>query len=334
MKTLIAGYGSIGRRHLNNLRALGETDFVLLRSNRSTLPEEDIQGIPVETNLKAAFAHKPDAVVISNPTALHLDVAIPAAQAGCAILMEKPVSHNMERVSELAAALKSGDGRMLVGFQFRFHPGLRQIKAWLDEELIGKVTACRVHWGEYLPGWHPWEDYRKGYSARADLGGGVVHTLSHPLDYQRWFFGEVADLWAYTSSLGGLEMDVEDTAEIGLRFANGVLGSTHLDYVQRPAEHSLKITGSKGTIEWQNDSGLARLYEAENKTWRQHDLPAGFERNQLFLDEMSHFIEVAQGKADPICNLDDGLAALRLAEAVYSSAKSGQSVVINGSLEK
>ena len=334
MKTLIAGYGSIGRRHLNNLRALGETDFVLLRSNRSTLPDDDIHGVPVETNLKAALTHKPDAVIISNPTALHLEVAIPAAQAGCAILMEKPVSHNMERVSELTAALQSGGGRMLVGFQFRFHPGLRQIKAWLDQELIGKVTACRVHWGEYLPGWHPWEDYRKGYSARADLGGGVVHTLSHPLDYQRWFFGEVAELWAFTSSQGGLEMDVEDTAEIGLRFDSGVLGSTHLDYVQRPSEHGLKITGSKGTIEWQNDSGLARLYEAETKTWRQHDLPAGFERNQLFLDEMRHFMEVAQGKADPVCTLEDGLAALKLAEAVYDSDKSGKLITISGSVEK
>ena len=170
MKTLIAGFGSIGRRHLNNLRALGETDFVLLRSHHSTLPDDDIKGLPVETTIEAALTHKPDAVIISNPTALHLGVAIPAARAGCSILMEKPVSHSMERIDELQTALKKGSGKILVGYQFRYHPGLRQIKSWLNEDKIGRVVSSRAHWGEYLPGWHPWEDYRQSYAARADLG--------------------------------------------------------------------------------------------------------------------------------------------------------------------
>lgn len=334
MKTLIAGFGSIGRRHLNNLRALGETDFVLLRSNRSTLPDDEIKDIPVETDIKAALAHQPDAVIISNPTALHLDVAIPAALAGCSIFMEKPVSHNMERIPELKNAIKTGGGRILVGFQFRFHPGLQQVKNWLDSGEAGNVVSSRVHWGEYLPGWHPWEDYRKGYSARSDLGGGVVHTLSHPLDYQRWFFGDVQDLWAYTSSQSGLELEVEDTAEIALKFKNGVLGSTHLDYVQRPPEHTLKIVGSKGTIEWDNASGLARFYDSGSKIWHDSVLPAGFERNHLFLDEMRHFMDVVKGRTAPLCTLEDGLAALQLADAVHRSSEEGRMISFSSSLEK
>ena len=188
MKTLVVGFGSIGRRHLNNLRALGETDFVLLRSNRSTLPDDEIKNIPVETNIDAALSHNPDAVIIANPTALHLDVAIPAAKAGCSILMEKPVSHSMERAEEFKNALYTGGGKVLVGFQFRYHPGLKQARVWVDTGRIGDVVSFRAHWGEYLPDWHPWEDYRKSYSARSDLGGGVVNTLSHPMDYLRWFF--------------------------------------------------------------------------------------------------------------------------------------------------
>ena len=70
----------------------------------------------METDLEKALAHKPDGVIISNPTALHLDVAIPAAQAGCHILMEKPISNSMEGMDELRAALKQGGGKMLVGF--------------------------------------------------------------------------------------------------------------------------------------------------------------------------------------------------------------------------
>ena len=101
MKFLVAGYGSIGRRHLRNLIALGQNDIVLLRSHKSTLPEEEIKDIPVETTVEAALAHHPDGVIIANPTALHLDVAVPAAQAGCAVFMEKPVSDSYERTSEL-----------------------------------------------------------------------------------------------------------------------------------------------------------------------------------------------------------------------------------------
>ncbi|MBA4375093.1 MAG: gfo/Idh/MocA family oxidoreductase [Anaerolinea sp.] len=320
MKTLIAGFGSIGKRHLNNLRALGETDFVLLRSHHSTLPESDILGIPVETDISAGLAHHPDAVIISNPTSLHLEVAIPAARAGCSILLEKPVSHNMERVKELQTAIKMGGGQVLVGFQFRFHPVLRQIKQWLEYGKIGRPVSSRAHWGEFLPGWHPWEDYRKGYSARVDLGGGAVHTLSHSLDYLRWLFGEAKNLWAFTSSQSGLELEVEDTAEIGIQFQNGVLSSVHLDYVQRPPEHTLKIVGSKGTIEWDNAKGSARLYNAENQSLEETSTPAGFERNQLFMDEMSHFLAIVYRQEKPVCSLEDGIAALKMAEAVHRSS--------------
>lgn len=334
MKILIAGYGSIGRRHLNNLQQLGETDVVLLRSNRSTLSDAEIKDIPIETEINAALDHKPQAVIISNPTALHLDVAIPAAQAGCSILMEKPVSHNMERMPEFQSALKQGGGQVLVGFQFRFHPGLRQVKQWLVDEKIGKVVSCQSLWGEYLPAWHPWEDFRKAYSARADLGGGVVNTLSHPLDYQRWFFGEVQSLWACTSSQSGLELEVEDTAEIGMKFENDVLSSTHLNYVQRPPEHTLKIVGSAGTITWDNADGIARLYQAETDQWQASVLPANFERNTLFMDEMKHFLNVVNGIESPVCTLDDGIQDIRVAEAVHQSAREGRMVDINGRLEQ
>lgn len=321
MKLLIAGFGSIGRRHLNNLRALGENDIVLYRTHHSTLTDEDIRDIPTETDLAAALAHKPDGVIIANPTALHLEVAIPAAQAGCAILMEKPLSDSFARVDELQAALKSGGGRLLMGFQFRFHPTLRKIAAWLQEGQIGKPISARVHWGEYLPGWHPWEDYRKSYSARADLGGGVINTLSHPLDYLHWLLGEVSGLFALSSNISNLELSVEDTAEISLAYQNGAIGSVHLDYVQRPAHHDLEIVGDAGTIQWSNATAVARIFRANTGEWAEEQPPADFERNQLFLAEMAHFIEVTKKQAEPVCDLQVGLTALQLAEAAYRSAQ-------------
>ena len=81
-------------------------------------------GYIAETELDAALAHEPDAVIVTNPTALHIDVAIPAAEAGCHLLLEKPILHNLECIDELQAVVKRGGGKVLVGDQFRYHPGL------------------------------------------------------------------------------------------------------------------------------------------------------------------------------------------------------------------
>lgn len=323
MKFLIAGFGSIGRRHFRNLRALGERDIVLYRTHHSTLPDDELAGFPVETDLRAALAYGPDAVIIANPTALHMDVAIPAAQYGCHLLIEKPISHSMARVDELRKAADENGVYVLVGFQFRFHPGLQQVRKLLAAGAIGEPLSVRAHWGEYLPGWHPWEDYTGSYAARQELGGGVVLTLSHPLDYLHWFFGEVDALSAYTSQKG-LNLPVEDQAEILLRFKSGILGSVHLDYFQRPPAHWLEIIGSQGALRWDNSDGavqLAQLGKDGQPTARQtYSPPEGFERNAMFLDELRHFIEVAEGKARPACTLQDGVAALQMALSALQGA--------------
>ena len=101
MKFVIAGLGSIGRRHLRNLVSLGEKDILLYRTHKSTMPDEELAGFETVTDFHEALDTKPDAVIVSNPTAMHLDIAIPAAKAGVHLFMEKPLSHSMERVDEL-----------------------------------------------------------------------------------------------------------------------------------------------------------------------------------------------------------------------------------------
>ncbi|HMD90321.1 MAG TPA: Gfo/Idh/MocA family oxidoreductase [Anaerolineaceae bacterium] len=323
MKFMIAGYGSIGRRHMRNLLALGEQDILLYRSKRSTLPEDELAGFQVETNLEAALDQSPQAVIVSNPTALHLDVAIPAAERGCHILLEKPVSNNLERLPELKDALRVGGGRLLVGFQFRFHPCIRQAAALLKEGAIGKPLSAQAHYGDYMPGWHPWEDYRKSYSARDELGGGVALTLCHPLDYLRWLLGEISSVWGYTGQVSEMEINVEDEAEIGLKFVNGTVGSAHLDYYQRPPTHRFEIIGMQGTLRWDNDDNILRVFRAGTGVWEEIPAPANFERNDMFLDEMRHFLAVARGEAEPVCSLADGERVLQIALAARQSSRSG-----------
>lgn len=326
MKILIAGLGSIGRRHLRNLQALGQRDILLYRTHHSTLADDELAGFPVETNLEAALEQQPDAVIVSNPTALHLHVAQPAAERGIHLFLEKPISHSLAGVAEFRQAVQRSGSRVLVGYQFRFHPGLRRVKVLLEDGALGEPLSVQAHWGEYLPGWHPWEDYRQGYSARPDLGGGVILTLSHPLDYLRSLLGEVESLWALTSNHSDLDIPVEDTAEMGLQFANGVVGSVHLDYIQRPPAHWLEVIGTHGTLSWEYASGGVRLFRAGDEDWQQFPAPPGFERNHLFLEQMRHFMALVEDGIEPVCSLQDGIRALELALAAHTSARESRLV--------
>lgn len=325
MKYLIAGLGSIGRRHMRNLLALGEKDIVLYRTGKSTMPEEELAGFPQETSLQEALKkHRPDAVIVSNPTAMHLDVAIPAAEAGCAILLEKPISHSTARLDALQTTVKKSGSKILVAFQFRFHPGLVRAKQLISDGQIGRVISAHVHFGEYLPAWHPWEDYRKGYAARVDMGGGVVLTQCHSLDYLPWLVGKVESVWGFTAKLSDLEVDVEDTAKIGLRFQGGALGGLHLDYNQQPPAHHFEIIGTKGSLQWNLSDGATRIYRAEKKDWEVYPLSVGWERNVMFMEQMKHFLQVVRGEVAPSCTLEDGVRVMRLIEAVHESQKNGR----------
>jgi len=341
MRFLIAGLGSIGRRHFRNLIALGEKDIVLLRTRKATLPDDELVGYTIETDVHEALKkHKPDAVIVANPTALHLDVAIPAAEVGCAILLEKPISDSLDRLDTLQQVAQKSGSKILVGFQFRYHPTLNKVRELIQANAIGKVMTVHAHWGEYLPQWHPWEDYRQSYAARADLGGGVIHTLTHPLDNLRYLIGEVESLWSFNGHISPLELDVEDVAEIGLQFSNGAIGGVHLNYVQRPPRNTLEIVGTDGTLRWDNADGILQLNKFPSIFGSYSILlpvpvietfspPKDFERNHLFMSQMRHFVETVRNESEPVCRLKDGIMALHLALAAHKSQETGRLIKLS-----
>lgn len=328
MKFLIIGFGSIGRRHAQNLLELGQTDLLVYRTGHSTLPPEMHLDLPVETDLERAFAHQPDAVIVANPTALHLPVSIRAAQQGCHIFLEKPISHSLEGIAELQQAVRQNGVKVFVGFQYRFHPAIQTIRSWLREGKIGRPLWARAHWGEYLPDWHPWEDYRRSYSARRDLGGGVLLTLCHPFDYLNDLFGRATQVSAFVGKTGDLEIEVEDTVEAILHYPDSFVATVHLDYLQRPPTHTLEICGTRGTLRWDYHAGSLQLHQLiEEREARLVSItlavPSHSERNQMYRAEMEHFLQVIQGKEPPACSLEDGIYALRVALAARQAADCG-----------
>ena len=196
MKALFVGLGSIGQRHARNLRTLLGQDVELLAyrvrglshviTPRLTIAEgEDVEaalGIRVHRDLDAALAERPDVVFVTNPNTLHVPVAIAAANAGCHLFLEKPISHDLTGVDELLNVIERRRTICLVAYQLRFHPGFRALQRMLAARAIGRIIMTRVTFGEYLPGWHPYEDYRTMHVSRRELGGGVLLAQIHDLD--------------------------------------------------------------------------------------------------------------------------------------------------------
>lgn len=318
MRFLIAGLGSIGRRHLRNLVSLGEKDVILYRTRQGTLPDDGLEGFPIESDLKRALEHRPDAVIIANPTALHMQVAVPAAEMGCTIFLEKPIASHTEELSEFEQLITGNPDKVFTGFQFRFNAGLQKVKKILDGHEFGRALSFQCYWGEYLPDWHNWEDYRKSYSARSDLGGGVVKTLCHPLDYLPWMFGEVKELFAVVSKISDLEIETEDGAETVLEFRNGIMGNLHLNYYRKPMRHDIEITTTSSVIKWDHASSDVVIQQHDG-SHVVHSGPDNYERNHMFLDEMKHFINVVKGNAKPLSGYEDGKKALQLAQSILQS---------------
>jgi len=330
---LIIGAGSAGHRHLLNAKALGVADLRVFRTgagaSRARLPE----AVSVETDLAHALSRGAKAAVIANPTSLHVESALQAARAGCHLLIEKPLSHALDGIPDLLLEIRRRRLVAQVGYQFRFHPGLQHVRHWLQNDAIGVIVSAHARWGEYLPDWQPWRDYKSSYAARAELGGGVLLTLSHPIDYLRWLLGEIVRVSAVTARRSGLELDVEDAAIVQLEFESGAAGVVSLDYVQRPAEHHLTIVGRKGVIRWDNSDGVARL-DAFDASQRNSDAaapPRAFDRNRLFTSELSHFFSCIAGKTElqgEGCSIEDGEQALRICLAAKRAAEEGRRISV------
>ena len=320
-RILIAGLGSIGRRHLSNLRQLGINDILLYRTHPDLL--EEAPDLPVFTDLTQALAAKPDVVVICNPTAYHLPVAIPAAKTDCNLFIEKPLAHSWDGVEELLSLIQVKHLVALVGFDLRFDPGLCRVKELLEEGCIGRVVSIQAQVGQYLPDWHPREDYRKGMSAHIETGGGVILDLIHELDYVSWLIGPVAHVSCFADRVSSLEIETEDMAAILLRFENGVIGTVHLDYIQRVPSRTCRVIGEGGIILWDYFAKQVRWYEAKKNSWQEFQY-AGDQRNDHFRAEMRHLLACLQAQEKPKVDAVTGSRVLRLALAVKESAVTGK----------
>ena len=328
MRGLVVGLGSIGRRHARNWAALDLGPLAICREFGVTQPEALGVEATIYHNLQHALEReRPDVVIVTNPTSKHIETACASVKAGAHVLVEKPFGNSTSCLDELLQTAATHQRQLMVGYNLRFHPGLARLKELNDRQAIGKVVSARAEVGEFLPDWHPWEDYRESYSGSRQLGGGAVLTFSHELDALCWLLGPPNTVSAAAAHASSLEIETEDVAEIALQFENGGVASVHVDYVRRAPTRSIELVGEAGILRWEYAQHRLVQYSAANRQWRVEEGDPRFERNQMYLDELRHFAACVGGEIDrPLVDGEQGAAILAIALAALRSAEHGQSV--------
>ena len=338
MRILIAGLGAIGQRHARNLRSLLGDRLELLAYRRRRLPHviteslqrddtrdvESALGVRAFDDLAAALAERPAAVFICTPSSDHVETAQRAAEAGCHLFIEKPVSHTLDGLETLHATVTAKQLIALVGCQWRYHPAVRWLREVLQTATLGHIARAEIDYGEYLPDWHPYEDYRTSYAARADLGGGVVLTQIHDYDLAWWLFGPPRTVSATGGRLSDLELDVEDTVEAHLD-GGDIPIVVRQSLATRPPHRTISVDAEHGSITLDLVAGRIssspRLIAA--------GAFAEYQRNEMFLEDARHFCACVEGTEAPAVTLDDGIAVLRVALAVKQSMRERRPVEIS-----
>ena len=291
------------------------------RQHRNNVDNSIKNKCKIFESLNDCINEKPVAAVISNVTSLHIQTALKLASAGIHLFIEKPLSNNLENIKELSNIVHDKKLITFMGYNLRFHNCIKKIKELLENNEIGKVISVNVESGSYLPDWHLDEDYRDSYASKENLGGGVVLTCIHEIDYLHWFFGEIKELFAITGKFSDLKIEVDDLASVIMKFSNNIIAQLHLDFFQRPDFRCCKIVGINGTIYWDSTDNIVKIYDIKLKKWIEKINIINYQRNDMYFDEMKYFLDCVANNKYSNNNIDNGISTLKTALDIIESSK-------------
>lgn len=317
MKALIIGSGSIGIRHARSLRVLRPNiELVFLRegvrARNSVLPLDDCR---LASSFEAELINRPDLIVIANPSSLHLRYLEGSIVNNIPFYAEKPLVTSLEdlfalqRVIQSVAAVPTN----LVGCNLRFLPSLLKVKELLQAGSVGNLVSASFVAGQWLPDWRPSQDYSQSYSAKKELGGGVLLDLIHEIDATKWLLGEFNAIYGVSGKFSQLNIETADVASILMSRKEGPLVSIQLDYVSRLPVRHYTFVGDAGTIEWnlpQKSLIINRSKEIKEKISFDS---LGYDVIQTYVTAMQELLTAIEDGRPTSQSLTDGIAALEVA---------------------
>ncbi|MFI5036904.1 MAG: GNAT family N-acetyltransferase [Solirubrobacterales bacterium] len=321
MRVAVIGQGSIGRRHAAILLELGHEVVVYDPSPAVQPPPGVLVAARARECLGAA-----DAAVVASPSSEHVSDARAAIELGVPVLVEKPLALDSARAAELDRLAQARGVMLSVAMSLREHAGVQALAELLAEDAVGRILRASAWCGSWLPGWRPASDYRHGYSARAELGGGVLLDVAvHELDYLLWLVGPARSVSALSCQVSDLETDVEDVALIVLELASGGVAEVAVDYFDRSYTRGCRIVGSDGTLQWSWEKERLSRHDASGASSRRvlpSDVTPAYRR------QLERFLAAVRDGSSPPVAAAEACQVLAVLDAARVSSKDGRRVAL------
>jgi len=331
MKFLIVGLGSMGKRRLRNLKKLNETDIIGFDVKKERCKEvKDEYNIETYSDITNALNEKPNAMIISTPPDLHMKYANLAVENNIHFFIEASVLQ--EGIQDLMVKLENKSIVGVPSSTMRFHPLVLKIMEILNEGSLGKPLAFTHHTGQYLPDWHPWENYREFYVAKKETGA-CREIVAYDLVWLTYIFGEISKVSGIRSKVSNLEIDIDDIYNILIECKNGILGTLVVDVLARVPIIEMKILTEYGVIfaDWINAS---LKYYSKDKKWVNVDIFSGkhisdfIRPEDMYEDEIESFLKLIKKEIQQPYTLKNDLDILKILEAIEKSSDSGTHQIV------
>ncbi len=208
----------------------------------------------------------------------------------------------------------------------RFHPLIKKIKELVEEKVIGKILSFTYHSGQYLPDWHPWEDYRKFYVSKRETGA-CREIVPFELVWLTWIFGEISEVTCFKDKLTSLETNIDDIYQILLRFKEGILGHMMVDVISRIPHRLCRIISEEGEIEMDWTKKELFIYKAKSKSLEKFKEPEGkieegyIHSENMYIEEIKKFLDAIKGTCDFGYSFEEDLKILKI---LYNAEKSSR----------
>jgi len=326
MKFLVVGLGSMGKRRIRNLKALNEDEIIGfdIKVERCKEAVEKYQ-IIAYSDFSECLAEKPDAIVISTPPDLHMKYAKEAIRNKIHFFTEASVVQ--DKMEEVIIGLKNFDIIGLPSCTMRYHPIVKKVNEVLESGKLGKVLAFTYHSGQYLPDWHPWEDYRKFYVSQKETGA-CREIVPFELVWLTSTFGQIRSVFADKDKLSNLDVDIDDIYNTILEFKNRIKGVLTVDVIVRTPIRQLKILTENGMITADWYENIVSFFTKE-KGWSHSKIDSGkpdkgcIHGERMYVQEMEHFIKSIKKETIQNYTFEEDLKILKVLEKIEKSSEIG-----------
>jgi len=318
-RVVVIGVGSIGERHVRCFLATGRTTVLLVETNGALADEVSQRyGVPAFADLESALAQRPTAAVIATPAPLHVPLATRLVEAGLHVLIEKPLSISLEGVIRLSEMILARKATVAVAYVYRAFPILVSMKEAIASGRFGTPRELTAVCGQHFPTYRP--AYREIYYASRKSGGGAIQdALTHIVNLGEWLVGPVDRVVADAAHLVLPGVEVEDTVHVLTRQGQ-LLGSYALNQHQAPNEATISVMCDEGTVRCEIHNNRWLWMKKPGDAW-QEEAFGTTERDTPFVAQAHAFLDAVEGKAAPLCTLDEGLQTLKVNVAILESVE-------------